>query len=747
MPVEQKPTKREPTPAEIENMQVYKTMGMTPEEFEMVKGILGRLPNYTELGLFSVMWSEHCSYKNSKVLLRKFPTKGERILQGPGEGAGIVDIGDNQAVVFKMESHNHPSAVEPFQGAATGVGGIIRDVFSMGARPIAILNSLRFGEIKIDRVKYLFHEVVAGIAAYGNCVGIPTVGGEIYFEDCYEGNPLVNAMCVGIIDHGDIQKGQAHGEGNTVMYVGSDTGRDGIHGATFASEELSEESDKKRPSVQVGDPFMEKLLIEACLDVIRSPALVGIQDMGAAGLISSSSEMASKAGMGIELYLDDVPQRESGMTPYEMMLSESQERMLMVIKKGHEQEIVDIFSKYGLHAVSVGKVTGDKFIRIFHRGEVAAEVPADALANQAPEYHKPSREPEYYRAFKTMDTTPQPVTDYNQTILDLLGQPTIASKEWVYEQYDHQVRTNTVVLPGSDAAVLRIRGTNKALAMTTDCNGRYVYLDPHVGGQIAVVEAARNIVASGGVPLAITDCMNYGNPENPEIFWQMEKSVDGISDACRALNTPVISGNVSLYNERSGTAIYPTPTIGMVGLVEDLAHITTQGFKNALNLVYLVGDTLAEFGGSELQKLQNDGRIFGPPPSIDLEKEKQAHDAVSKAIRAGMVCSVHDLSEGGLAVALAESLLVGSPGLGADINLDMEAFLLFSESQSRFVVSVPLEHGEAFSRMANAICIGNVNDTGRMTIHCKCAKVVDLSVEEMRKRWKEAIPCLLNQKA
>jgi len=391
----------------------------------------------------------------------------------------------------------------------------------------------------------------------------------------------------------------------------------------------------------------------------------------------------------------------------------------------------------------VGKVTTDKFIRILHKGEVAAEVPADALANQAPEYHKPSREPEYYRTFKTMDTTPRPVMDYNQTILDLLGQPTIASKEWVYEQYDHQVRTNTVVLPGSDAAVLRIRGTNKALAMTTDCNGRYVYLDPHVGGQIAVAEAARNIVASGGTPLAITDCMNYGNPENPEIFWQMEKSVDGISDACRALNTPVISGNVSLYNERSGTAIYPTPTIGMVGLVEGLAHVTTQGFKNALNLVYLVGDTFAEFGGSELQKLQNGGNIFGSPPSIDMEKEKKAQDAVSKAIRAGMVCSVHDISEGGLAVALAESLLAGSPGLGADINLDMEAILLFSESQSRFVVSVPLEHGEAFCRMANAICIGNVNDTGRMTIHCKCAKVVDLSVGEMREVWKEAIPRLL----
>ena len=734
--------KAEPMPDEIESMRIYLSMGMTDEEFEMVKGILGRRPNYTELGLFSVMWSEHCSYKNSKVLLRKFPTKGERILQGPGEGAGIVDIGDSQAVVFKMESHNHPSAVEPFQGAATGVGGIIRDVFSMGARPIAVLNSLRFGEIKTDRVKYLFQEIVAGIAAYGNCVGIPTVGGEIYFEDCYEGNPLVNAMCVGIIDHADIQKGQAHGEGNTVMYVGSDTGRDGIHGATFASEQLSEESEKKRPSVQVGDPFMEKLLIEACLDVIHNPALVGIQDMGAAGLISSSSEMASKAGMGIELYLDDVPQRESGMTPYEMMLSESQERMLLVIKKGHEQEIAAIFSKYGLHAVTVGKVTADKFVRIFHKGKTVAEVPADALANQAPEYQKPSMEPSYYREFRNTDTTPKPVTDYDKTVLDILRQPTIACKEWVYEQYDHQVRTNTVVLPGSDAAVLRIRGTKKALAMTTDCNSRYVYLDPYIGGQIAVAEAARNIVASGAIPLAVTDCMNYGNPENPEIFWQMEKSVDGISDACRALNTPVISGNVSLYNERSGTAIYPTPTIGMVGLVEDLSHIVTQDFKHAGDYVYLLGSTFCEFGGSELQKLQNGGKISGRPPSINLETEKANHETVLKAVRAGLVNCVHDISEGGLAVALAESLMA-SAGLGAEINLEMEDILLFAESQSRFLLSVPPEHVKVFTQTVNAVFIGRVNETGKMTIHCKNRKVVELPVETMHKCWKEAIPCLL----
>lgn len=512
----------EPNPTQIKEERIYAEMGLTDEEFAMVEKILGRLPNYTETGLFSVMWSEHCSYKNSKPVLRKFPTTGERVLQGPGEGAGIVDIGDNQAVVFKMESHNHPSAIEPYQGAATGVGGIIRDVFSMGARPVALLNSLRFGELQSPRVKYLFEEVVAGIAGYGNCIGIPTVGGEVQFDPCYEGNPLVNAMCVGLINHEDIKKGQAHGAGNTVMYVGASTGRDGIHGATFASEELSESSEAKRPAVQVGDPFMEKLLIEACLELIQSDALVGIQDMGAAGLTSSSAEMASKAGMGIEMYLDDVPQRETGMTPYEMMLSESQERMLIVVKKGREQEIVDLFEKYGLAAVTMGKVTEDKMLRLFHKGEMVAEVPADALAEEAPIYHKPSKEATYFKEFQEMKMETPKVDNYRETLLALLQQPTIASKEWVYDQYDYQVRTSTVVTPGSDAAVVRVRGTEKALAMTTDCNSRYIYLDPEMGGKIAVAEAARNIVCSGGEPLAITDCLNFGNPEKPEIFWQIE---------------------------------------------------------------------------------------------------------------------------------------------------------------------------------------------------------------------------------
>ncbi len=593
----------EPNPEMIKSERIYAEMGLSDEEFAMVEKILGRLPNYTETGLFSVMWSEHCSYKNTKPVLKKFPITGEKVLQGPGEGAGIVDIGDNQAVVFKIESHNHPSAIEPYQGAATGVGGIIRDVFSMGARPIAMLNSLRFGELDNDRTKYLFKEVVAGIAGYGNCIGIPTVGGEIQFDPSYAGNPLVNAMCVGLINHEDIKKGQAHGVGNTVMYVGAKTGRDGIHGATFASVELSESSEEKRSAVQVGDPFMEKLLLEACLELIQSDALVGIQDMGAAGLTSSSAEMASKAGSGITMSLDLIPQRETGMTAYEMMLSESQERMLIVVKKGREQEIVDLFTKYDLDAVAVGEVTDDKNLTLFHKGEMVAQVPADALAEEAPVYHKPSSEPSYFGEFQQMTVEAPKLNDYKETLVSLLQQPTIASKEWVYDQYDYMVRTSTVVAPGSDAAVVRVRGTNKALAMTTDCNSRYIYLDPETGGKIAVAEAARNIICSGAEPLAITDCLNFGNPEKPEIFWQLEKAADGMSDACRALSTPVIGGNVSLYNEIDGEAIYPTPVVGMVGLVKDVKDITTQTFKNEGDFIYMVGEAKPEFGGSELQKL------------------------------------------------------------------------------------------------------------------------------------------------
>ena len=740
-------TNFEPTAEQIKEKRLYADMGMTDEEYELAVEKLGRMPNWTEIGLFSVMWSEHCSYKKSKPVLRKFPTKGPQVLQGPGEGAGIVDIGDEQAVVFKMESHNHPSAIEPYQGAATGVGGIIRDVFSMGARPIAMLNSLRFGELKSARGKYLFEEVVAGIAGYGNCIGIPTVGGEIQFDPCYEGNPLVNAMCVGLIDHKDIQKGVAAGVGNTVMYVGAKTGRDGIHGATFSSEELSEEADEKRSAVQVGDPFMEKLLLEACLEVVKSDALVGIQDMGAAGLTSSSAEMASKAGTGVEMNLDLIPQRETNMTAYEMMLSESQERMLMVVKAGREDEIKAIFDKYDLDAVAVGRVTDDKMLRLIHKGEVVAEVLADALAEDAPVYHMPDAEPAYFAEFQAMESVEPQVTDYKETLTALLKAPTVASKEWVYDQYDYQVRTNTVVAPGSDAAVLRVRGTNKGLAMTTDCNSRYIYLDPTTGGKIAVAEAARNIVCSGGQPLAITDCLNFGNPEKPEIFWQIQKSADGIAEACLALDAPVIGGNVSMYNERSGEAVYPTPTIGMVGLVKDLSHVTTQEVKQAGDVVYLIGETKTEFGGSELQKLI-DGTISGKAPAIDLSIEAARQKAILEAIRAGLVQSAHDVSEGGVAVALAEKTFAAN-GLGVNVTLTGSAVTaLFAESQSRFVLTVKEENVAAFEQIVtDAQKIGVVTEDATLTINGDNGVLIEGTVEEFRSAWKGAIPCLLKSEA
>lgn len=740
------PSKLEISPEQIEQQKLYSEMGLRDEEYASIKDILGRRPNYTETGLFSVMWSEHCSYKNSKPLLRKFPTEGPQVLQGPGEGAGIIDIGDDQAVVFKIESHNHPSAVEPYQGAATGVGGILRDVFSMGARPIALLNSLRFGSLKQPRVKYLFEEVVRGIAGYGNCVGVPTVGGEVQFDNAYNGNPLVNAMCVGLIEHKDIQKGIAAGIGNTVMYVGAKTGRDGIHGATFASEELSEESEEKRPSVQVGDPFMEKLLIEACLDVIQHEALVGIQDMGAAGLTSSASEMASKAGTGMTMNLDLIPQRELDMTPYEMMLSESQERMLLVVEKGREEEIAQVFRKYDLEAVAVGEVTDTKHFRLEHRGEMVADVPVDSLAEDAPVYHQPSAIPAYYNDFQAMEPYVPTVTDHRYTLHNLLGQPTIASKEWVYDQYDSMVQTNTVVSPGSDAAVLRVRGTDKALAMTTDCNSRYIYVDPEVGGKIAVAEAARNIVCSGGRPLGLTDGLNFGSPENPEIFWQMEKSVDGMSAACNELGTPVISGNVSLYNESfGGQAVYPTPVVGMVGLIEHTQQITTSHMKQAGDLIYLIGETKAEFGGSELQGLLED-RHFGPAPAIDLQIEAQRQNQVLTAIRTGLVQSAHDLAEGGLGVALAESLFEHE--LGCEVTIDGDpTTALFSETQSRFLLSVKPEDREAFEKLVpEGRVIGNVKGDGVYRILSNDQVILEDQTTKLKHTWKGAIPCLVKSK-
>lgn len=737
-------TLKEPTAEEIKKKRIYAEWGLTDEEYRMIEeDILGRMPNYTETGLFSVMWSEHCSYKNSKPVLRKFPTSGPHVLQGPGEGAGIVDIGDGLAVVFKAESHNHPSAVEPYEGAATGVGGIIRDIFSMGARPIALLDSLRFGELDNPRTKYLLEEVVAGIGGYGNCIGMPTVGGEIAFDPCYEGNPLVNAMCVGLIEHKHIQKGQAAGVGNSIMYVGAKTGRDGIHGATFASEEFNQEEEQQRSAVQVGDPFMEKLLLEACLELIlhHSDSLIGIQDMGAAGLVSSSAEMASKAGSGLILTLDEVPQRETGMTPYEMMLSESQERMLICVKSGEEEKIQELFQKYDLDAVTIGKVTDDGQYRLYHQGEEVANLPVDALAEDAPVYHKEMKEPARIVEFQQLAPYQPVIEEPGQVLLDLLQQPTIASKRSIYETYDSQVQTNTVVRPGSDAAVMRVRGTNKALAMTTDCNARYLYLDPKIGGQIAVAEAARNIIASGGKPLAITDCLNYGSPDKPEVFWELSTSADGIAAACETLGTPVISGNVSLYNETDGQAIYPTPMIGMVGLIEDHKHITTQEFKKSGDLIYILGKTFADFDGSELQKMQL-GRIEGVIRNFDLSIEKRNQELVLTAIQNGLIESAHDCSEGGLAIALAESAFKHQ--LGISVQFELSSAQLFAETQSRFVLTVAPENKTRFEEMMGdaAVLAGKVTDEAIIEISATDGQI-KIETAVARKCWEDAIVCLM----
>ncbi len=736
--------KHEPNAQQVKDEKLYLQMGMTDEEFALAEEMLGRLPNYTETGLFSALWSEHCSYKSSKPVLRKFPTEGERVLQGPGEGAGIVDIGDNQAVVFKMESHNSPSAIEPFIGAATGAGGVLRDVFSMGARPVALVNSLRFGDLSDARDRYLFEEAVAGIASYGNKIGIPTIAGEVQFDNCYSKRPLVNAMAVGLLNHEDIQKGVASGVGNTVMYAGATTGRDGIHGATMSSSEVSVGEEAELPVMQAGDPFLEKLVMEACLELVKSDALIGIQDMGAAGLTSSAAEMASKAGYGVELNLDLVPQREEGMTAYEMMLSESQERMLIVVKQGREQEVTDLFAKYDIEAVSIGKVTDDKMLRLLHKGEVVAEVSADALAEDAPVYHKKSEEPAYFREFQAMENTEPVVDDLTETLKDLLQRPTIASKEWVYNQFDTQARSNTVVAPGASAGVIRVAGTNKGLAMTSDCNSRFVYLDPATGGKIAVAEAARNLVCSGAEPIAITDCLNFGSADKPEVFWQFEKSAEGISDACRKLNAPVISGNVSLSNEVNGVPVYPTPTIGMVGLVHELSQTTTTEFKQAGDVIYMIGEAATEFGGSELQQM-TEGKIFGQVPAIDLDVEAVRQKELLSAIQNGLVQSATDLSEGGFAVALCEKAF-GADGLGAGVTVSGSAVsALFSETQSRFLVTVKEENAAAFeTAVKDAVKIGAVTDSNRIVINGDNGTLIDGTVEEFRSAWKGAIQCLLN---
>lgn len=739
---------KEPTAQQIAEQKIYQQFGVSDSEYELICSFMGRLPNYTEIGVFSVMWSEHCAYKNSKPLLRRFPTSGPRVLMGPGEGAGIVDIGDNQAVVFKIESHNHPSAVEPYQGAATGVGGIIRDIFSMGARPVALLNSLRFGKLESDRVKYLFEHVVSGIAGYGNCIGIPTVAGEVMFDNSYDGNPLVNAMCVGLIDHDKIQRGVAKGVGNPVFYVGPPTGRDGIHGATFASVELSEESEAKKTAVQVGDPFMEKLVMEACLELIDTGIVLGIQDMGAAGLTCSSAEMASKAGNGLELYLDQVPQREEGMTPYEMMLSESQERMLFVVEPKDEAQAMEIFERWGVICAKVGKVTDDGRLKLFHHGELVGDMPVQALVDECPVYEKPSSVPAYYVENENVDTLRyEEVKDLGGALKKVLASPTVASKAWVYNQYDYMVRTNTAVRPGSDAAVITIDGTRKGLAMTTDCNGRYVYLDPEVGGKIAVSEAARNIVCSGAEPLAITDNLNFGSPEKPDIFWQMERAVDGMAEACRVLDTPVIGGNVSLYNENASGAIYPTPVVGMVGLLHDTDHITTQGFKQEGDVIFLLGETKAELGGSEFQYAVH-GLTEGRPPALDLDTEKTLLAGVLGAIQSGLVQSAHDLSEGGLAVALAESCISGSIGAQVSLSTPLRSDVaLFSESQSRILLSASREQADKLEaylseRGVPVTRIGSVGGES-LAVTINDAQAVNEPVEGLRQVWEDAIPCLM----
>ena len=673
--------------------------GLTTDEWARLRAMLGREPTFTELGIVSALWSEHCSYKHSRPVLKTLPTQAPYVLQGPGENAGVIAIGDGLAVAFKIESHNHPSAVEPYQGAATGVGGILRDVFTMGARPIAMLNSLRFGSLDSPRQRYLFGGVVKGIGDYGNCVGIPTVAGDVVFDPSYEGNPLVNAMCVGLMHERDLIRAKAEGVGNPIMAVGARTGRDGIHGASFASEDLSAASDAKRPRVQVGDPFTEKLLLEASLELIRSGHIVAIQDMGAAGLTSSSAEMAARGDVGVTIDVTRVPVREENMTPYEILLSESQERMLVVAKQGHERAVREILAKWDLAAEVIGEVIAEPVYRVTEGDRVVAEFPGSRLVTDCPVYAPPASESEDVRALRERDVRlicelPEE-RDPVWTLERLLSSPTIASKRWVYRQYDSTVRTNTVIGPGGgDAAVLRVRGTNKAIATKTDGNGRYVYLDPRTGGRIAVAEAARNVACVGARPMAITNCLNFGNPRRPEVFYQLREAVAGIGDACRALGTPVTGGNVSLYNESPTGAVYPTPIIGMVGLVESLAHVTRSTFRVDGDAIVLLGEPTDEIGASEYLARVH-GVVAGAPPACNLDRERALIDALLAAIAAGAIHSAHDCSDGGLAVALAECAVGDAEApLGADVDLSAWSplplrALLFGEAQGRVVVSTP----------------------------------------------------------
>lgn len=725
-----------------EKKPVWMEMGLCADEYKKICEILGREPNYLETGLFAVLWSEHCSYKNSRPVLKRFPTEGKYVLQGPGENAGVVDIGDGQALVFKIESHNHPSAVEPYEGAATGVGGVARDIFCMGARPIASLNSLRFGELDDPWVRYLFSGVVAGIAGYGNRLGTPTVGGDIFFHPTYKGNPLVNAMCVGLVNHNQIVRGQAAGPGNLVLTAGAKTGRDGVHGCTFASEELSEETEA--PAIQRGDPSLEKLLMEACLEVMEKGYVVGIQDMGAAGLTSSSAEMAGRAGTGIEIDVSLVPCREDDITPYEIMLSESQERMLLVIEPRNEKPVKEIFTKWGVEAAVIGQVTADGIYRVRDGEDIVAEIPVKALTD-SPVWYPKQKEPEYVERLRawTPDDLPLP-ENFGQVLQKLLASPNIASKEWAYTQYDYTVQLNTVVGPGADAAVLRIKGTEKGIAITTDGNPRYCYLDPQAGGAIAVAEAARNLSCVGAEPLGLTDGLNFGSPEKPEIFWQFCQAVDGISEACRALEIPVVGGNVSLYNETRGEAIYPSPVIGMVGLLPDINKRVTSAFRDPGDEIVLLGSFAPELGASEYLALIH-GREAGAVPHLDLDEEKRVQVCCRALVRDGKIKSAHDCAEGGLAVAIAECCIAGKMGaaLRLPFNRRQDA-VLFGEVQSCILVTcTPRQLSGVLQTAADKGVTSQVlGETGgdHLIIQDLSDRVlINQQVEEMEKVWRGSI--------
>jgi len=723
--------------------------GVTREEYQRILEMLGREPTITELGIFSVMWSEHCSYKSSRVHLKTLPTTGKRVLQGPGENAGAVDIGDGLAAVFKIESHNHPSFIEPYQGAATGVGGIIRDIFTMGARPIALLNSLRFGPLEDPLVRRTFAGVVGGIAGYGNSIGIPTVGGEIGFDESYTGNPLVNVFCLGIARADEIIKGVASGAGNAVYYVGAKTGRDGIHGATMASAEFDEKTEEKRPAVQVGDPFMEKLLLEACLEVMKTDALIGIQDMGAAGLTCSTCEMGSRGGAGVEIDVSLVPQRETGMTPYEIMLSESQERMLLVVKRGREAEVEQIFEKWDLHAVRIGQVTTDGRMKVKNHGDLVADIPNTALTDEAPVYRRPMQKPSYIDEAQKLSLPSLGAPDAPAEVFArLLATPEIASKRWVYRQYDHMVRTNTLVFPGMGAGVVRVKGTERALALSVDCNARFVYLDPRAGAQLAVAEAARNVACAGGLPIGATNCLNFANPQRPEIMWQFGQAVEGMGAACRALDIPITGGNVSLYNETDGSGILPTPVIGVVGLIEDATQVVRRAFQSDGDVVVLLGESRAELGGSEYVKVMH-GLIRGIPPALDLTREAALQRLLVEGASKGLIRSAHDCAEGGLAVTLAECCFDTEFGVDTDVaavpaeGAFGDVATLFGESASRVVVSVAANRTAELVALASAAGvpatpIGRVGGD-RIRISIAGRSVIDEPVRETERIWSTAI--------